>query len=243
MLPSFGANFPILPRSQWKETSLKSWNVPVEDQHQFGQCTGESAEAVMQYAWLISGQKRQSWAAGSVYARINGGRDQGAQVHDALMALQTSGICLEADAPDGQIFMSQIKPQAWVNAKRFRVKDAFKISSFDELGTALSRGFPCASGLAVGNNFDHLDSDGVVPLPDAIRGGHALCHCGLKVTKRGLWVAETKNSWGTSWGLGGYCFIQEGAFNARYGFGFDAYAVVSVYDDSGVTEDDTPTVS
>lgn len=243
--PEFGANFPLLPRAQWKETSLKGWNVPVEDQSKFGSCTGEATESVFAYAWLVSGQKRQNFSSTALYALINGGRDQGASVSAALQAAMSVGLCLESEAPRGLIYKHQISAKAWETAKRFRVKSAFRIRSFDELGTAITRGFGVVSGIAVGNNFTRgeLDSEGVAPLPDKIVGGHALASIGLKVTRRGNWVAETKNSWSARWGLAGYCFLQEEAWAARYGFGFDAFAVQSVYDDPADTGTDTPALA
>jgi hypothetical protein len=85
--------------------------------------------------------------------------------------------------------------------------------------------------------MNQIASDGLAPLPDTIAGGHAMCHIGLKKL-RNMWVIETQNSWGTTWGINGFCYLQKGHFNPNYGYGFDVYAIGSAIDDPEDVSDD-----
>ncbi len=234
-LPNFESRYAVTPEDEWQETSLKGWNIPIFNQGQFGSCVGMGSTAAFTYAWLASGQAVHAFSPTYVYAHINGGRDQGAQVAHGLEALKSVGVCLMSEFPITQIYVSQIPNQAKITAKRFKAFEAYKINSWEELGTALNNGLAVVSGIAVGRNFSRLDKNGVAPLPDAIDGGHCMCHTGLKMID-GRWAVETQNSWGTSWGNNGFCYLREGHWNPRYGFPFDAFAIGGVKDDP---EDDS----
>lgn len=230
-LPKFGDAFDVLPESQWVETNFQSFNVPILNQGQHGSCTGHAAVDAFTYAWLMSGQPYVALSPTSVYAHINGGVDQGATVSDSLICLKTYGACLMSQFGEDQLYMSELSAEAQQTALRFRVEEAYQLTDWQSLCTALSRGLPCVSGLAVGYNFSNLDSNGIAPLPNAIAGGHALCHVGLK-NINGQWVIYTQNSW-NGWGINGtgFCYLQEGAYSPNYGFGFDCYAISGVLTD------------
>ena len=237
-LPNFGEVHELIPRSDWKECTLREWGVTIRDQGAHGSCTGQATQSALAYAWKISGQKFHEFSPTYIYAQVNGGQDRGAQVSNAVMAAQ-KGTCLFEQCGQNTIYMNQISAEAKKTASRFKVLEVYRVKNFDELGTAMMRGYPVVSGIAVGDNFGNLSSDGVAQLPDRIAGGHALCHIGMK-NVNGKWVIDTQNSWGVRWGLDGFCFLQEGAWNQRYGFGFDAWAITAVADDPEETETDPP---
>ncbi len=242
-LSPFSEVFSTLDETQWSEFSVKDWNPKILNQGQYSSCVGHGACSAFTVAWALSGQKLHGFSPTFIYGLINGGRDAGALVGDSLEVLRDTGICFMNQVGENVVFESQFPTEAFTTAKRFRILDAYKINSFPEMGTALTRGMVCVSGIAVGNNFSNLDSNGVAPLPDRVIGGHCLAHLGLKRLSKGIWVVETVNSWGANWGLGGYCYLQQHAWDPSFGFPFDAYAIGAVCDDPEEFETDTPVVT
>ncbi len=240
-LPSFGDKFTAIDESAWEECSIKPWNAPILNQGRHGSCVGHGSVTGFTYSWLFSGQQSFPFSPTYIYAWINGGVDRGSVVGDGLKELKERGTCFISQFGEDSLFTNQMSEEAKTTASRFRVLDAFKINSWIELGTALMLGFPVVCGLAVGNNFSHLDSNGVAPLPDVVAGGHCLCNTGLKKIN-GEWVLETQNSWGELWGMNGFCYLHRDHFSPRYHFPFDVFAVASVQDDP-ITEDEDPPVT
>lgn len=237
--PDFVTAFPVLPQNQWEETSLRAAHIPVRNQRNFGSCGGQSTVGALMTAREIRSLKKHILSATFIYGHCNGGRDGGCRVVDAVMTAKNVGACLDTEVPWNMIYKNQFPQQSFQTAKRFRALDVYKINSYEELCTALTLGFPCVSGIAVGNNFTRgqLRDDGLAPLPDSIVGGHAMYHVGLKRLGN-LWCLDTQNSWGTQWGINGFCYLQKGHFNPGYGFGFDVYAIASVIDDPEDKGDD-----
>lgn len=235
-LPSFGGSFEALPESEWQECSLRNWNVPILNQGHFGSCVGHGSVEALTYAWLIAGQQRVELSPTFIYAWINGGRDSGAQVSQGLECIKSHGSCLMNQFGEDKIYLQQMSAEAKATGLKFRVLEAYKVNSWVELGSALMRGMTVVCGIGVGSNFSRLDSNGVPPLPDTIVGGHCLCNVGLKKVS-GIWVAETQNSWSSSWGQSGFCYLRKEHWDPRFGFSFDAFAVGSVIDNPDDTDD------
>lgn len=240
--PDFTDLFSVAPRADWNDCSIKSWKPPILDQGQYGSCVGQATETAFHYAWKVSGQEDHGFSPTFIYGMINGDQDAGAQVSDGVTCIQINGTCLMSQVGQGTIYKSRFPSVAFTTAKRFKALSVYRLHSFDELCTAILRGFACISGIAVGTNFNNLSNEGICPLPNKVAGGHALCHIGLKKVQ-GKWVVETQNSWGRDWGLSGYCYLQEGAWDPRYGFPLDAWAITAVNDDPEESETDAPPVS
>lgn len=241
-IPDFASAYQLLPQSQWTENSLKPANAPLRDQGQQGSCVGQGSTTAFQYAKTLAGHTEHVYSASFVYGQINGGKDGGAQVSQGMMELLQTGVCTEKTVPEGEIFKTQYPQEAYTEAARFKALQAYKVNSFEELCTALTLGFPCASGIAVGRNFvrGQLDNNGLAPLPDVIVGGHCMCHMGLR-NLNGMWVVETQNSW-KGWGMGQFCYLQQGHWNPGYGFPFDCFAIYSVIEDPQDTTTEPPAI-
>jgi hypothetical protein len=243
-LPNFEERFKVLSPKEWAENTMREAKAPIRNQQQFGSCTGQGTVTAFTIAKKKSapGDNFEVLSATYIYGQINGGVDQGARVSEAMVAVRDKGTCFDSQVPYNMIYLQQFPPDAAQTANRFRAQETYKLNSWQELCTALSLGIPCASGIAVGNNFvrGQLDRNGVAPLPDAIVGGHCLAHIGLK-NINGVWVVETQNSWGTNWGnMGGYCYLKQEHWSPGYGFPFDCFAIYSVIDDIVDTGDYPP---
>lgn len=203
-------------------------------------CVGQASRTAFSYAWDISGQPHHDFHPRFVYTLINGGRDEGAIISDALVALKTYGIALNSDGPTEALFRRHFSKQAFETAKRFKVLEGYKLRSFEEICSAISNGLAVVSGIMVGRNFGNLDSEGTCPVPDYPLGGHALCHIGLKRSHTGAWLLETQNSWGTRWGNGGFCYLRKEHYSPQWGMPMDAYAIQADADDPQDDSNDPP---
>lgn len=235
-LPPWELGNPVLQANQLQEIALDElWDTKVNQQHKTNACVGHAVDVAFTIAWLQAGGDPREFSPTWLYGLINGGQDRGSVVSDALTAIKMYGICEEKFVGADKIYRQQFPSEAYGNARRFRVIEAYQVRNFAQLCTAISLGFPVVSGIYIGDNFSDLDADGIAPLPDQVIGGHALCHVGLKYSKkRGLWLVRTRNSWGKEWGFqnsigrGGLCYLTE-AHWAR--MNLDAWAICGVFRD------------
>jgi hypothetical protein len=228
-IPNFEAEVPLVPEAQWRDTDLKAFAASLRrNQQRSSACTGYSATTAARYVWKLSEGVDIMFAPQFIYSLICGGVDRGASIHDAMLALQKYGVCLEPTVPElpqGCYQVNQLPPQAYEEAKHYRF-DVYRAASYEELGTALHLGFLGVTGVAVGNNFGNLDVEGCCPLPDQIIGGHALPLIGLKHgTRTGRVLFPFENSWTNQWADNGFGALYKGHFNPQYGFPFDTFVV------------------
>jgi hypothetical protein len=215
-------NFPLA------EIDLSWFRNRIMNQGSTSSCVGHGAAAGMEIVWKQQGRKPLQFDPYFVYGLINGGRDQGAMISDSLKALQQFGVCLESDLPQGIMFKKDFPQQAFESAKRFKLSQAYKCNSFEEICQAINVGFTVSLGLYVGSNFGQLDSEGVSPLPMGGGGGHCVLGCGLKQSQRYGWVIKIQNSWGTNWGNGGFSYLRKEHFTRMHP---DAFAIQASFDD------------
>lgn len=219
---------PVDP-SQWKEIDFQWYNPPVLDQGMTSSCVGHCSADGMHMCYLQSGRKLVQFNPFFTYGLINGGRDAGAMISDALTALMKYGICPKDDLPAGVMFQNQFPQKAFDDALRFKLIQAYHCPTFEDICAAISVGFVCPLGIFVGNNFGQVDSNGVCPLPSGMGGGgHCILGCGLKKSAQFGWLIKIMNSWGTKFGDKGFAYIHKGHFQKMQP---DAFAMQSVMDD------------
>jgi hypothetical protein len=238
-LPKWSANQPVLPQSQWAEFDRRDPRVPVLNQGQHGSCVGHGGATAFSMAWLASGQTFRRFSPCYLYGNINGGRDAGAIVSDAMQSLQRTGIALEEQVPEGQVYRQSSWSQFDATAQRFRIADAYHCETFDDLGSAAQLGFFICYGILVGNGFTSLDNEGVPGVGG--RGGH--CMAGgdaMKRSSRWGWLIHNRNSWGQSYGDNGCCYLAKQHF--EYGGYLDSFAIRLVANDPQETDVPPPLV-
>jgi len=218
---NFADVHPVLSASQWQEIDLEHYNLPILNQQSTSSCVGHASCSAMEMAWVQSGRKLREFSPYFIYGQINGGRDQGAMISDALQSLKEIGVCLKNEVPQGAMFKYQFPKSAYENAKNYKIFDAFQCGTFDEVCSAISLGFPVVLGIMVGNNFPRLDSEGVAPLPAGGGGGHALLGMALKRSQRYGWLVKVQNSWSASYGVNGHCYLRREHFDNQ----IDSFAI------------------
>lgn len=234
--PRFGSQMaaPLDP-SQWQEIDLQWYKNPIWDQSMTSSCVGQGTTAGMQMCYMQSGRPLNEFNPYFVYGLVNGGRDAGAMISDALKALIANGTCPKADLQPGMMFQNQFPQQAFANAKRFKLAQAYKCGSFEDICSAITLGFVCPLGIYVDQGFSRLDNEGVSTTPSGMQGGgHCILGMGLKKSSRYGWLIKIQNSWGTRFGMNGYAYIHKGHFQKMNP---DAFAIQSVIDDP---QDNTP---
>jgi hypothetical protein len=192
-------------------------------------CVGHGSATAMMFARATAGMQFQALSACFLYGLINGGRDQGANISDAMTALMQTGICLESEVPEGQIYSSRFPATAKQTAARFKIEAAYTLSSWEEVCSAVQLRFVVSQSVFVGGQFNNLDANGC---PPAQRGSGNHCvfqGSGAKKLSTGEWINKGRNSWGTRWGL-------NGRFNTRQAHidnqsNFDGFALQVAYSD------------
>lgn len=194
---------PVLPRDKWQCLDLKPRVRRILDQDGQGACVGFSAATAM----AASRDDGIELSGGCIYGQINGGRDDGAMIADALTALQQTGVCTAATI--GQLdWKAARNSSAWKEeAKSFKILEGYICKTFDELATGLSLGFIGIFGVEVTDRFEP-GADGWIPEYAKKWPNHAVCCCNL-VQKGSKWGILMPNTWGTSWGLSGWCIVPE----------------------------------
>jgi hypothetical protein len=226
--PKFGAARQLkrVPRTEWKDFSYKRHVGPIKDQDGHGACVGFGGSGGAECARSIAGQTFFQLSGNNLYSQINGNRDQGALVSDALKALMSVGVCLESEFPEtGSIWKRDVPSNAWETARRFRLAEGHECESFDDIVSAILCGRIVVFGVDIGTRFQP-DSQGVLPAKRGSGGGHCMYACGVK-TINGKWMLEVINSWGARWGVDGCCWMPESYFSGY----MDAFAIVGGIND------------
>jgi len=202
---------PLIPREQWRPVSLSHLHWTIIDQDGIGSCNACAAVQALMIQREYAGLPRVELSSGCLYGQINGGRDAGSLLGDALIALKVSGTTSAKTIGHLQ-WRNSTWPRQWAEeAKKYRILEAYDCPTFDHVATAILRGFLVDYGILVGDRFVP-DAEGFIPPPSGReRGGHAMCGVGL-VRHNGRWYVETINSWGSNWGLSGVCFVPEDYF-------------------------------
>lgn len=193
----------------------------VYDQKNLGACTSNSLAFSIHFDLLNKHDQKviAPWIPSRLFIYYNErllegtvDQDAGAEIRDGIKTLATYGVCSE-DAWQYNQDQFATKPSTYAYALAQAVK-AIKYESLDNtnkqiLVNALLQGFPIAFGMTVYESFesDEVSNTGVVPMPgsnEQVLGGHALSIVGYNANTDRFVV---RNSWGSTWGLKGYCSI------------------------------------
>jgi len=220
----------LIPRDQWQQVDFSFFVPEILDQDGTGACNAFASIQAMHTVRAIEGLPYVRLSPGNLYGRINGGRDSGSLLSDAIAELESRGVCEASIVPELDWRPSHW-PKNWADsARRFRILEAWDCPSFDHIASAIQSGFPVNLGIFVGNNFNPRD-DGWLPEYRGGGGGHAMCGVGVVSRSAGEWGIKVANSWGAQWGKSGFGIIPESYFrNTPF---TDAWAVRVSIDPSG----------
>jgi C1A family cysteine protease len=187
----------------------------VEDQGRLGSCTANALAGALEFLERKDGMPFQDLSRLFIYynerllehtVRI----DSGAMLRDGIKTLAKQGVCTEKKWPYVISRFDHRPPVAcYREAEEYQITAYERIITLEEMLACLAEGFPFVFGFSVYESFESADvtRTGRVPMPqpeERVLGGHAVMAVGYDDAEKQFIV---RNSWGTSWGMKGYCMM------------------------------------
>lgn len=153
----------------------------------------------------------------------------------AMKVLQDYGVCPETVLPYGELTTDVNLPRppdsVTKAAEPYRISVYAQVKGLDELKRAIVEQGPVLLAVAVTESFVNIVD--VIPRPGGkLLGGHAVCAVGYDDASGAVLIM---NSWGTSWGQGGFAWLPYAAWtdwwidrDIGWPFVMEAWACVDV---------------
>jgi C1A family cysteine protease len=210
------------------KVDLRSACPPVYDQGQLGSCTANAIAGAIEFEQKK--QKLAEFTPSRLFIYYNErilestapSVDSGAEIRDGIKSVASQGVCKETSWPYDDTNKDPnpctkckyaLKPTAacYKEALLYKIKTYQRLdnTNLNTLKGCLASGFPFVFGFTVYESFEsqQVATSGIVPMPstsEQVVGGHAVDCVGYDDSKQ-LFIV--RNSWGTSWGLKGYCMM------------------------------------
>ena len=212
----YGAPLVRFPQGLPRSVDLRSECPPVYDQGQLGSCTGNGIAGAIEFDQRKQRTKEFTPSRLFIYynERVIEGtisQDAGAQIRDGIKSVAKVGAPPESDWPYNIAkFAVRPPPKAYRDSKQDLVSAYSRVvQDVTQMRGCLAEGYPFVFGFTVYQSFESetVARTGLVPMPgtgEAVLGGHCVVAVGYDDFKRRFII---RNSWGTGWGLHGYCLM------------------------------------
>lgn len=185
----------------------KKW---IRNQGQFGACNGWSTALAESRARSLRGLGTPADAVilsgADAYSQMNGGQDNGSQLADGMKVV-VNGIAPESLVPYDHIYTPQIGADAKASRAKYQGFEPVAADTQEEFATGLLLGFPGIVAVHVAGAFNQLDGRGVCQGGNG-PGNHSVGIDDIRVAPDGTLEFDMFNSWDTTWGDGGRCWLQ-----------------------------------
>ncbi|MCB1143670.1 MAG: cysteine protease [Leptospiraceae bacterium] len=235
---------------------LSQYMPPVGSQGKQGSCVGWStAYANKSFLEFIERKDKIDWkynnSAGSpdysrifspafIYNQINGGKDNGSSIFDAMTLMVSKGAVPWSEFPyDQNNFKKQPNASILATASKFKSKEFKRVRYNDtnEVKSLLAQGRPVVVGVLIDTTFYDLKGKSIYKsAPGKALGGHAITLVGYDDSRKAL---KFINSWGTYWGDEGYGYIDYNFFKKICRSAYVMYDIVEDHSPQ-VVVNDTP---
>ena len=187
---------------------------PIYDQGNLGSCTAQAIAGALQFDQMKQGQP-DVFTPSRLFIYYNErvvertvDEDAGAMIRDGIKSVAKQGAPHETLWPY-KISKFRTKPDA-AAYKDAALHEAIVyqrvLQTEPQMKGCLASGYPFVFGFSVYESFETaaVAKNGAVPMPkpsETLLGGHAVLAVGYDDPARRFLI---RNSWGTSWGVGGY---------------------------------------
>lgn len=182
LFPMAGEKITLIDRKDWSryagKVSLRPFVRDILDQDGRGSCATESTTQGVMVSRACAGLPHVLLNPWSIYWKTSGGADRGSSIDTNLDYILKYGICPEALHPRSKGAFSKPSDEAMKAALEFCPQEVYDISTVDEMVSSLLTGYAVVYGAA----------------------GHSVLKIEHVDDSHGLDV----NSWGKSWGDGGF---------------------------------------
>jgi hypothetical protein len=175
----------------------------IRSQGSVGACNGFSTAGVLSRARELRGEPYVCLSGFDAYAQMNGGRDDGSMLADAMDAVLPTGIAPEEMNPNGYYYESQIPAAAKASRVRFKGFKAYAVDTEEELATALVLGRLLVIAVHADNGFMSVDGDGISRMGNGV-GNHSVLLQDVGMLSDGTLWYDLGNSWDVTFCDGGY---------------------------------------
>jgi len=187
-----------------------AWKVPVLNQGQEGACTGFGLATVAHYLLrrrkVISDRAsispRMLYEMAKKYDEWPGEKYEGSSARGAMKGWYKHGVCTEKLWPYQTKSADQRLTDERAQDGAMRPLGAyFRVNHKDlvAMHSAISEVGILSATATVHAGWDKVRGDGIIPVDRQILGGHAFAI--VAYDEKGFWI---QNSWGKSWGKGGF---------------------------------------
>lgn len=189
---------------------------PIFDQGQLGSCTANAGCAAASFVLRKQGAADPTFSRLDLYAatrELEGtplNEDSGAQVRSVFKAMRAYGVCTEKTWPYVPSKFSHAPPRrAVIEALSHRALSYHSCRTLYAIKTSLAQGWPAIGGFTCFSSMftAAVEATGQIPLPgsnDGVEGGHCVMFVGYDDMQQHF---VFQNSWGSSWGAGGFGFL------------------------------------
>ncbi len=168
------------------------------NQQQSNGCVGFSAAcAEMKVHYAASGDFK-IFSGAFIYAQVNGNRDNGAVITDAMTALLEKGVCEKSEFDLPNIYQRNIGSSVTQSALKYRSTFDMTVGDWLEVMTAIQMDQVVQLPIQVGPNFENWDQYGACGFSNG-SGNHSVHADGAILLPNKVWALTKMNSWGL-WG-------------------------------------------
>jgi len=203
----------------------------IENQGSTNSCVGHAVTAMAEAIFMSPVDRSRLfvyWNSRSYEGTT--GVDAGTQIRNAMRSISAFGIAEESKWPYSTTKITT-KPasSAYSNGLPFKsnVASYVRISSLDMLKDSLVAGRPVVFGFSVTQRFvTETKTTGILPFPttgEKILGGHAVVAVGYDDAAK---MVICRNSYGSTWGKGGYFMMPYQWFDNMNSYVADAWTFV-----------------
>lgn len=239
-LPKFGVSGAYLPES----VDLSPYLPNPGHQGYQNSCVGwatayalKTMHEKLERNWNIDTDKH-IFSPAFIYNQINGGRDQGSYIHEALQLIVDMGCAtLSTMSYSADDYRTSPSKKAYKEAAQYKGLNWFTVNdgsrwtdeSFHLLKSTLAENNGVIIAMQIYDNFDDYSGGIYRKAYGDYSGYHAMCVVGYDDNKQAI---KLINSWGERWGDGGYGWISYDAFKELVDY---AYAMEDRVDTTPVS--------